>query len=472
MRSDPRLLEQIIRNLLSNAFQYTRKGKVLLGCRRYGDQLRIEVWDTGSGIPDSELSAIFEEFHRIDRTASPQAPGLGLGLAIVQRLGSLLQHRIDVRSRVGKGSVFRVEVPIGRRAGGFWRRHETPVASSGEFRSGNILIIEDDPAVREMLEILLTGEGHHVLSAADGIEAMNMVTTRERPDLILADYSLPNGMNGLEVIERLRAAHGKGVAAVVLAGDVSKAAIGEIVRYGYPRLLKPVNADELLAVIQRLLVQPGADGSLIGSDPRRSDDLFRPTIFVVDDDHGTREALKELIEIEGGLVESYASAEAFLEGYRPSHQGCLVVDEKMPGMGGVELLERLSIDGRQIPAIVITAHGDAPTAIRAMRAGAADFIEKPVSPEELLASLERVVRQSQSSQERSAWRTAQAARIAVLTERQRQVMELVVAGYANKEIAARLGINQRTVESHRALIMKKTGAKSLADLVRLALVGL
>src|SRR6266852_5019505 len=116
VRSDPRLLEQVIRNLLSNAVKYTTHGKLLLGCRRCGDKLRIEVWDTGPGIPEVELQAIFEEFHQLDNPARERSKGLGLGLAIVQRLADLLGHKIDVRSCPGKGSVFAVEVPLGRDA--------------------------------------------------------------------------------------------------------------------------------------------------------------------------------------------------------------------------------------------------------------------------------------------------------------------------------------------------------------------
>ena len=114
VRSDPRLLEQIIRNLLSNAVKYTAGGRLLLGCRRRADMLRIEVWDTGAGIPELELQAIFEEFHQLDNPARERSKGLGLGLAIVQRLSDLLGHKIDVRSRLGTGSVFSIEVPLGR----------------------------------------------------------------------------------------------------------------------------------------------------------------------------------------------------------------------------------------------------------------------------------------------------------------------------------------------------------------------
>ena len=112
IRSDPRLLEQMIRNLLSNALKYTKRGKVLLGCRRREGMLSIEVWDTGIGIPDAELQAIFEEYHQLDNAARERSRGLGLGLSIVQRLGNLLGHRVRVRSRLGKGSVFAIEVML------------------------------------------------------------------------------------------------------------------------------------------------------------------------------------------------------------------------------------------------------------------------------------------------------------------------------------------------------------------------
>src|SRR6202035_720998 len=122
IRSDPRLLEQMIRNLLSNAMKYTLQGKVLVGCRRHGGQLRIEIWDTGIGIPASELQAIFEEYHQLDNAARQRSRGLGLGLAIVQRLGNLLGHQVHVRSRPDRGSIFSVEVMLP--PGGMMQRPE------------------------------------------------------------------------------------------------------------------------------------------------------------------------------------------------------------------------------------------------------------------------------------------------------------------------------------------------------------
>ena len=153
----------------------------------------------------------------------------------------------------------------------------------------------------------------------------------------------------------------------------------------------------------------------------------------------------------------------------PAGEGCLLVDARMPGMGGLELLQRLKGDGSRLPAIMITGQGDVPMAVEAMKAGAADFIEKPIRRDELLASIERALEQTRDSAKLSARREAAATRLAGLTARQRQIMDLVLAGHPSKNIAADLGISQRTVENHRAAVMKKTGSRSLSALIRLAL---
>src|SRR6185312_10688451 len=205
VRSDPRLLEQMMRNLLSNAVKYTEHGRVLLGCRRRGDTLRIEVWDTGPGIPEGQLQAIFEEFHQLDNAARERNRGLGLGLAIVQRLADLLGHAVDVRSRLGKGSVFAIEVPLGRREAIQPQTPDHEEAAESAGRSGTILLVEDDPDVREMLGCLLTEEGYDTATAADGRSALELAASgAPSPDLVIADYNLPNGLNGLQLIARLR----------------------------------------------------------------------------------------------------------------------------------------------------------------------------------------------------------------------------------------------------------------------------
>ncbi len=162
-----------------------------------------------------------------------------------------------------------------------------------------------------------------------------------------------------------------------------------------------------------------------------------------------------MLEEDGRIVEDYAACEAFLEAYRPGREACLLIDAYLPGMSGLELLQRLHDAGHRLPAIMITGNSDVPMAVQAMKAGASDFIEKPISRSELLASVERALELSRDATKLSAWRENAANRVASLTPRQRQIMELVLAGHPSKNIAADLGISQRTVENHRASIMEK-----------------
>ena len=176
-----------------------------------------------------------------------------------------------------------------------------------------------------------------------------------------------------------------------------------------------------------------------------------------------------MLEDSGRSVEDYPDCESFLADYHPGREACLLIDAYLPGMNGIELLEQLSKAGHHLPAIMITGNSDVPMAVQAMKAGAADFIEKPVSGKELLASVERALETARDSSKLEARQAAAVGQIAGLTMRQRQIMNLVLAGQSNKNIAADLGISQRTVENHRAAIMSKTGSKSLPALARLAL---
>ena len=472
VRSDPRLLEQIMRNLLSNAVKYTTRGKLLLGCRRRGDKLRIEVWDTGPGIPHMELQAIFEEFHQLDNPARERSKGLGLGLAIVQRLADLLGHTIDVRSRLGVGSVFTIEVPLGRPEAVdlavLDREEETSESTTSH---GTILIVDDDPALLDMLQLLLDDEGHRTLVAADGHKALELAAQGSAiPDLIVADYNLPKGLNGLAMIVTLQQRVQRKIPAIILTGDISTESLREIASQGCVHLAKPVRAKELTHLVQRLLAKPA---SAVPDSVQRLP-LFREggqasTVFVVDDDRAVREAMGDLLREHGYPVQVFADGSAFLEAYRPGRGGCLLVDALMPGMSGIELIERLKVEGHNLPAIVITGTGAVPMAVQAMKAGAVDFIEKPVRHQDLLASVERALDQTHDAMTLSASRETAATRVASLTTRQRQILDLVLSGHPSKNIAADLGISQRTVDNHRAAIMRKTGSKSLPALIRTAI---
>ncbi|HHH38373.1 MAG TPA: response regulator transcription factor [Sedimenticola sp.] len=195
----------------------------------------------------------------------------------------------------------------------------------------------------------------------------------------------------------------------------------------------------------------------------------QPTVFVVDDDQAMRSSLKWLIESVGMQVEVYESADAFIRDYYPGRAGCLLLDVRMPGMSGLELQEHFVEHDIRIPIIIITGHGDVPMAVRAMKAGAVDFIEKPFNDELLLESIRNALALDVEQRSTQAERAEIAARLAHLTPREHEVMEMVTDGKSNKEIAQSLGVSAKTVEAHRARVMEKMEASSLAELVRMAI---
>lgn len=193
------------------------------------------------------------------------------------------------------------------------------------------------------------------------------------------------------------------------------------------------------------------------------------TVFVVDDDESVRESLSALLETQGLNAIAFASAEAFLLGYQPMAPACAVIDLRMPGMDGLSLLEHLRARGITLPVLVVTGHGDVPLAVRAMKAGATDFIEKPYSNATLLESIARALAAAGAGQATPIDPEDTRARIAGLTPRERDILQQLVIGHPNKIIAYHLNISPRTVEIHRANVMKKMNADSLSHLVRLAL---
>jgi len=194
-----------------------------------------------------------------------------------------------------------------------------------------------------------------------------------------------------------------------------------------------------------------------------------PVVFVVDDDDAVRESLAMSLKLAGHQVESFASAAAFLASGAPNRSGCLVTDIRMPDMDGIELQEELRKRNCSLPVIVITGHGDVPLAVRAMKAGAGDFLEKPFARDALLAAVRRALERNATAVDNASQGDQIRSRIAILTPREREVFGLVVSGKQSKVIAHELGASPRTVEIHRARMMKKLNAGSLQELVRMAI---
>jgi two-component system CheB/CheR fusion protein len=473
--TDPKLLEQIIRNLVSNALKFTKKGGVLLGCRRAENTLRIEVWDSGSGIPKSELGVIFNEYHQVDNVARDRSRGLGLGLSIVQRLGQILGHPVLVRSTYGRGSVFSIEVEISVApppvSAGSQDKAAEDANAQPEPHIWNILVIEDDTDNRHLLEMSLIEEGHVIAAAPDGESAIKLVATRlASPDIVIVDYNLPGGTNGLQVISELRQLNQKPFAVIVCTGDISAETIRRIAEHDCIYLSKPMKLNDLNDRIQGLLSATTKPAASQPAPTKSAPQQGRRTIYIIDDDPAVRSAMQMVFEANGFDVACFADCEAFSFAPRIEANSCLLVDANLPGMGGLEMLQKLSSSSSQLPAILMTGEGDVKMAVQAMKAGAFDFIEKPVNQNDLLKFVRRVFEQSKDSDAIAARREKAVVQIASLTSRQRQVMDMVLAGHPSKNIAADLGISQRTVENHRASIMERTASKSIPALARLAVI--
>ena len=194
-----------------------------------------------------------------------------------------------------------------------------------------------------------------------------------------------------------------------------------------------------------------------------------PIVFIVDDDEAVRSSLRLLLKSVGLVPSALASAREFLDKYDPAQPGCLVLDVRMPEMSGLELQEQLNLKGAVLPVIFITGHGDVPMAVEAMQAGACDFLQKPFRDQDLIDRIQRALDKDRTNRAALNERTLIRERLQSLTPREREVLSMVTSGKANKIVAADLGVSQRTVEIHRARVMEKMSAASLAQLVRMVM---
>lgn len=258
--SDPMMLRRILNNLLSNAFRYTKTGSILLGCRRRGNSVEIQVWDTGCGIPADQQAMVFEEFVQLQNPARDRTQGLGLGLAIVRRTAELLQHPLRLVSVPGRGSMFSITVP-----------KALPITSPLQLSrslpaagiAAGIMLVEDEKDVLDAMTGLLTLEGHRVYAGRSVGEVLSThaeaLSAGDAPiDLVVADYRLEHGANGLEAIESLYAHIGRRVPAIIVTGDTSPSRLKEVSASSVRILHKPVTGEELSEAIRVALSEVDA----------------------------------------------------------------------------------------------------------------------------------------------------------------------------------------------------------------------
>ncbi|SKA23369.1 PAS domain S-box-containing protein [Oceanospirillum multiglobuliferum] len=258
VRSDSQLLGRILRNFLTNASRYTEAGgQLMLASRRRGDCLRIEIWDTGDGIEQEKLTEIFQEFSRLKRRPSPNDRGLGLGLAIVDKIARVLQHKITVRSVVGVGSVFAVDVPISTEV----VKHETPdlfQSSQSDALTGTpVLVLDNDPAICAGMERLLDGWGIDVMTALDFEQSAQLIQDGFEPKMLLVDYHLDNDANGIDVAGKINQLLPTPVPVMLITANYSKELNTQVEAVNYKLLNKPVKPLKLRMMIANLLGQHG-----------------------------------------------------------------------------------------------------------------------------------------------------------------------------------------------------------------------
>ncbi len=258
VRSDIQLLARILRNLLSNAIRYTPSGRVLLGCRRHRQSLSIEVWDSGIGIADDKLKEIFQEFKRGDSQRPKQDRGLGLGLAIVDKIAGMLGHRIQVRSRLGQGSRFCVEVPLAKRAPRARVEASTPEMLVERLRGSRVWVLDNDAAICAGMRTLLEGWGCQVVTALSEEDLARQVDNYHADaDLLIADYHLDNGHNGVDAVASINARRGTALPALMITANYSNELRQQMRELGHTLMHKPVRPMKLKAAMNHLIERGG-----------------------------------------------------------------------------------------------------------------------------------------------------------------------------------------------------------------------
>jgi two-component system, sensor histidine kinase len=246
------LIERVLRNLVLNAARYTDRGRIVIGCRRRGAAIAVQVIDTGRGIPLAEQKRVFQEYYQLANPQRDSTKGLGLGLAIVRRLTSLLDCGLTLQSEPGRGSRFEVTIPLAEHQSPVVAEPEPAIASLAPAK-GLVIVIDDEPAVRDATLGLLTGWGCQVVAVEGGDEAISRLSADPaKPALILCDYRLRDGESGIVVIERIRAKYNETIPAILITGDTAPDRLAEAKASGLLLMHKPVPNSKLRAAIVNL----------------------------------------------------------------------------------------------------------------------------------------------------------------------------------------------------------------------------
>ncbi|WP_162138105.1 ATP-binding protein [Pararhodospirillum photometricum] len=463
--SDPALLERMLTHLIVNAFKYAPSGMVLVGCRRQGPLVRLEVWDNGIGIPEDQQDKIFEPFYQVENAQERWPRGVGLGLAIVRRQAVVVGHHLGMRSWPDRGSVFWIEVP---------RAPDEPVSRPAVARANkgraflprlldhtSLLVIQEESLAGGGLPKLIVDQGSHVTVVRTRSEALiSLGHAPTPPDLVIVDQDHPGSRIGMDVLKSLKDDLPLLVPTLLVTeGRISAHVHEPDFRIPDAILTRPFRNEDLASAVGALL-SPSSAPPLPLRPPL-------PTVFVMDDDAPLCEVMAMVLNTGDPQTDGYAHAAAFMKAHSPFARPPALVDVVMPGMNGIALMRWLRTRGDPMPVLVMSGQGNVTMAVATMARGAEAFLLEPLDLAQMLAAVARVLAVGPAATPADAAHQRIAlARLARLTLREQDVLDQLLFGSSNKMIAHILNISQRTVENHRAALMRKTESKSLLDLFR------
>lgn len=451
--SDPRILRRALRHLILDLLRATRLERILIGCRRRGGLLRMELWARGVRIPLPLLRTSFER--RPHGMAREGGETLGLGLDMARKLSERLGHPFRVEASSPGQPVFILDLPTAAPLA----RTSLPADLADDMR--HVLIIVGDTELAGTLRLLLERDGYASLIATDAGHGVGLALELP-PALVITEFELAGAMTGLDLARRIAGIRPSPPATILLTDDVDASVLQEIAASNFEQAPRTIDAEELLERVHRLLPHPMDPVETPGATPLGQ-------IFVVDGDTERRSLLLDWLENQGWSAEGFASGEAFLHADTPERRGCVVADWPTAETGAHPLLPVLRSLAHRLPTVVIADGGDIQLAVRVISAGAVDFINRSADSRALAQSIRKASAQIAVGAQEHATRTHDSERLTSLTQRQREILDRVLAGTPNKIIAADLNLSQRTVENHRATMMAKLGARSLTELVRIVM---
>lgn len=471
VHSERGLLEALLGELVANAVRHTRTGTVLVGCRRHRGEVRVVVVDTRANVPLEEMREIAAALDGGDDADLRSGGKLLGGIHVVRHLSRLPGHRIEIGFVLGRGSTFTVRLPA---AVGAPVEKESEPAPTPE-RGARVLVVADEPGIRDGLERWLALEGFGVSLARDLAAAIALLDDRAPwPQLLIVDQAPAAAAGaGLRAVRRLRARLQAHLPAVVLTGDGVAEDVGDVAT---ATLRKPIKPAALLKLAARLLDRPSGSNPR-ESKPRKSNPVGSnpggasspaPTVAVIAADADLRRDVAQNLRRAALVVHEAESLEGLAATSAATAVRVVVFDLGTAGLGALEEWLRRARARFDVPVIVSSDRDEVALAVGAMRAGVVDFLTKPVRDDVLIDAVRLALRAAEQHDDESADDAEVHTRFARLTRREREVMALVAAGLSNKEIAARLAISPRTAENHRAHVMEKMEAGSLAELVRQA----